>query len=107
AALATRAGATPATTTSTAAFAAAVARAHGIDAGAQRIWLTTRRGRARAGLADAQAAQMGVGSRLALGAGFALFTRATVFPWRAVHAVTAVGLLARRALARSAVAVAA
>lgn len=66
-----------------------VAGAHGVDAGAQRIRLTTGGGRARTWLADAQLSQVGVRAGLTLGpitfavpspfrAGAAFLTRRTV-----------------------------
>jgi len=59
---------------------AAVATAHRVDAGAQRIGLAARGGTARARIADPKAAQMGVGPRLAVLAWLA------VFPWTPVFA---------------------
>lgn len=78
AAVASRAASPVAAWTTRAAFAA-VAAAHGVDAGAQRIRLAARGGTARARIADAQAPQMGVGPRLAVFARFPIFPRSPVF----------------------------
>jgi hypothetical protein len=80
-----------ATTTATFTAFVAVARAHGVDAGAQGVGLATGVAGAWARLADAQAAQVGVRAWLALGAVAALKVLSAGWTVTAIATVTSVG----------------